>query len=364
MKYSVSPVVRVAVKPKNLNDMDKFVSGLQKMCTADPIVQVIKTETEHIVAGCGDLHIEICLKDLVEEYSGKDKIEIIKSDPIVPYKETVTSISTQVCMAKSQNKHNKFFMTAEPLNEELVTEIEEEKIKITDDHKELTRNLVENYDWDAHDAKKIWCFGPENTGANMVVDQTKQVQYLTKIRDLMENAFQWSSKEGVLAQECMRGIRFNLLEAEIHPDSVHRGGGQVIPTARRLYHSAQMTAQPRFQEPVYLVTINCPDEVINKIHGSFSIKRGVIFEEESIAGTPQVIIKGYLPVSESFGFSEFLRGQTSGKAFSQCTFSHWDIINSDPFDKKGKAFNITMDIRKRKGLKRELPILSDYVDKA
>jgi len=364
MKYSVSPVVRVAVRPKNPSDMEKFVSGLQKMCNADPIVQVIKTDTEHIVCGCGELHIEICLKDLVEEYCGKEKLEIIASAPIVPYKETVTSLSSQICMTKSANKHNKLFMNAEPLREELTVEIEEGTVKLTNDLKELSRKLIETYEWDAHDAKKIWCFGPDNIGPNIVVDQSKQVQYLNEIKDSMESAFQWSSKEGIIAEENMRGIKFNILDGELHSDSVHRGGGQIIPTARRLYHSAQLTAEPRYQEPVYLVVINCPSEVSNKIHGCFSVKRGVIFLEEEVFGTPQIIVKGYLPVSESFGFNEFLRSQTSGKAFPQSTFDHWETISSDPFDPKSKAYQITMDIRKRKGLKKELPILSDYIDKA
>ena len=111
MKYSVSPVVRVAVNAKNPADLPKLVSGLIKMSKADPLVQVINTETEHIICGSGELHLEICLKDLVEDYA---KIEITKSDPVVPYKETVTTKSSQVCMAKSPNKHNRLYVIAEP----------------------------------------------------------------------------------------------------------------------------------------------------------------------------------------------------------------------------------------------------------
>lgn len=364
MKYSVAPVVRYAIRPKNPADMEKFVSGLQKMSNADPIVQVIKTDTETIVAGCGELHLEICLKDLVEEYCGKEKLEIIKSDPIVPYKETVTSISSQVCMTKSPNKHNRLYMNAEPLHEDLTNDIENGIVKLTNDIKDTSRRLVETYEWDAHDSKKIWCFGPENSGPNIVVDQTKQVQFLNEIRDSMESSFQWASREGVISEENMRGIRFNILDVDLHADAVHRGGGQIIPTARRLYHAAEMSAQPRYQEPVYLVVINCPNDVSSKIYGCFSVRRGIVLSEEEVSGTPQVIIKGYLPVAESFGFNEFLRSQTSGQAFPQSSFDHWEIVNSDPFDVKGKAYQIAMDIRKRKGLKKEMPILSDYVDKA
>jgi elongation factor 2 len=124
-----------------------------------------------------------------------------------------------------------------------------------------------------------------------------------------------------------------------------------------------MTASPRFQEPVYLVDIATPNDVMNGIYQCFSQRRGVVFSEESVAGTPLLSIKAYLPVGESFGFTAHLRSLTSGQAFPQCVFDHWEVVNSDPFDLKGKAYAMTIAIRKRKGLKQELPVLADYIDK-
>jgi len=360
MKYSVSPVLRIAVNAKNPADLPKLVDGLKKMAKADPLVQVISTETEHIIAGCGELHLEICMKDLVEEYSN---IEIVKSEPVVPYKETATTASTQTCLAKSPNKHNKLFVIAEPLHENLTNDIENSVIRANDDIKVLSRHLIDKYDWDQHDARKLWVFGPENSGPNLLVDQTKAVQYLNEIRDSMESAFQWVTKEGVVAEEQMRGIRFNIMDVELHADAVHRGGAQIIPTARRVYYAAEYTAAPRFQEPIYLVDIATPNDVMNGVYQCFSQRRGVVFSEESVQGTPLLTVKAYLPVSESFGFTAHLRSLTSGQAFPQCVFDHWDTINQDPFDVKSKAFTITMAIRKRKGLKQELPNLNDYIDK-
>ena len=70
MKYSVSPVVRVAVEVKNASDLPKLVEGLRKLAKADPLVLCYTEESgEHIVAGCGELHVEICLKDLEEDYA-------------------------------------------------------------------------------------------------------------------------------------------------------------------------------------------------------------------------------------------------------------------------------------------------------
>ena len=126
MKYSVSPVVRVAVQPKFASDLPKLVEGLKKLSKSDPLVLCYTEESgEDIIAGCGELHVEICLNDLVNEYA---KCEIKKSDPVVTYKETVTDTSSQTCLSKSPNKHNRIYMVAEPLGEELTVGIEADDI--------------------------------------------------------------------------------------------------------------------------------------------------------------------------------------------------------------------------------------------
>jgi elongation factor 2 len=133
MKYSVSPVVRVAVEPKNASDLPKLVDGLKKLSKSDPLVLVITEESgEHVIAGCGELHIEICLKDLEEEFA---KCPIKKSDPVVTFKETVIEESSQVCLAKSPNKHNRVFMKCSPLGDDLSDDIENEEITSRQDPK-------------------------------------------------------------------------------------------------------------------------------------------------------------------------------------------------------------------------------------
>ena len=233
MKYSVSPVVRVAVEVKNASDLPKLVEGLRKLSKSDPLVVCTTEESgEHVIAGCGELHVEICLKDLEEEYA---KCPIKKGDPVVSYKETVIEDSSQTCLSKSPNKHNRIYCQAAPLGDELSLAIEDDKITSKQDLRERARKLQDDYEWDPNDAKKIWCFGPETTGPNMLVDVTKQVQYLQEIKDSMEAAFQWATKEGVMVDENMRGIRFNIMDVALHADAIHRGGGQIVPTARRVF---------------------------------------------------------------------------------------------------------------------------------
>ena len=181
MKFSVSPVVQVAVEVKNANDLPKLVEGLKRLSKSDPCVQSWIAESgEHIVAGAGELHLEICLNDLENEHAG---IPLKKSDPVVGYRETVQAESSMVALSKSQNKHNRLYVIAQPLDEDLCKEIETGKVNPRDDFKIRARHLADNYGWDVTDARKIWCFGPETTGPNLLVDVTKGVQYLNEIKD-------------------------------------------------------------------------------------------------------------------------------------------------------------------------------------
>merc|ERR1712070_16288 len=312
MKYSVSPVVKVAVKAKDGKDLPKLVEGLKKLSKSDPLVVCTTEESgEHVIAGCGELHVEICLKDLREEYA---QCDFIMSDPVVSYRETVTAASSQTCLSKSPNKHNRIYLIAEPMQDELAQAIEDGKAGPKAEAKERTKLLKDTFEWDANDATKIWAWGPETDGPNVVVDKTVGVQYLLEIKEHVNSAWQWISKEGPLCEENMRSVRMNLVDVTMHADSIHRGAGQIAPPMRRCSFAALMTGKPTLQEPVFLVEITCPAEAMSGVYSCMNLRRGCVFEENEREGTPLRQVKAYLPVAESFGFVAALRQQTSGQA--------------------------------------------------
>jgi len=360
MKFSVSPVVRVAVDCKNPADLPKLVEGLKRLAKSDPMVVIMTEESgEHIIAGAGELHLEICLKDLEEDHAC---IPIKKSDPVVSYRETVTAASSIQCLSKSPNKHNRLYMRAEPLGDELTDEIDEGIIKANQDLKERAA-LLSKHGWDANDSKKIWCFGPDRTGANLVVDVAKGVQYLNDIKDSIVAAFQFVAMDGPLCEENMRGVRFNIEDVVLHPDAIHRGGGQIIPTARRCFQAAALTASPALMEPVYICEIQTPEDSLGGIYSTLNRKRGVIFSEEKQPGTTIYTVKAHLPVNESFGFTSELRANTGGKAFPQCQFDHWQLFPGDPMDPASKPGILVTTIRTRKGRSPNIPALDHFIDK-
>ncbi|GJE89236.1 eukaryotic translation elongation factor 2 [Phanerochaete sordida] len=361
MKFSVSPVVQVAVEVKNAADLPKLVEGLKRLSKSDPCVQAFTSPAgEHIVAGPGELHLEICLKDLEEDHAG---VPLKISEPVVGYRETVKASSSIVALSKSQNKHNRLYASASPLGDELTQAIEAGRVSARDDFKARARVLADEYGWDVTDARKIWCFGPDTTGANLLVDATKGVQYMNEIKDSCVAAFQESTQAGVLAGEALRGVRFNVLDATLHTDAIHRGGGQIIQAARRVCHAAHLLADPGLQEPVYLVEIQCPEGAIGGIYSVLNRRRGQVVSEEQRAGTPMFTVKAFLPVMESFGFNTDLRAATSGQAFPQMVFDHWELMNGSPLEKDSKLEAVVKAIRTRKGMSPEIPPLDHFHDK-
>lgn len=362
MKFSVSPVVQRSVAVKNAQDLPKLVEGLKRLSKSDPCVLTIINESgEHIVAGAGELHLEICLNDLENDHAG---VPLTISDPVVAYRETVSGTSSMTALSKSPNKHNRIYMIAEPLGEEVSLAIEGGKITPRDDIKTRARLMADDFGWDVTDARKIWCFGPDATGPNLLVDQTKAVQYLNEIKDSVVSGFQWASREGPVAEEPMRAIRFNIMDVTLHADAIHRGGGQVIPTARRVLYASALLAEPALMEPVFLVEIQVPESAMGGVYGVLTRRRGHVFGEEQRPGTPLFTIKAYLPVMESFGFNAALREGTGGQAFPQLVFDHWEKLpGGSPLDGTSKVGIIVQEMRKRKGLKVEVPGYENYYDK-
>ncbi|MCI18268.1 elongation factor 2-like, partial [Trifolium medium] len=118
MKFSVSPVVSVAVTCKVASEVPKLVDGLKRLAKSDPMVVCTMSDTgEHIVAAAGELHLEICLKDLQDDFMNGAEISI--SDPIVSFRETVLEKSSHIVMSKSPNRHNRLYMEARPMEEGL-----------------------------------------------------------------------------------------------------------------------------------------------------------------------------------------------------------------------------------------------------
>ncbi|KAJ2456666.1 translation elongation factor 2, partial [Coemansia sp. RSA 2424] len=327
IKFSVSPVVQVAVSVANPKDLPKLVEGLKRLSRSDPCVQCHSSTTgEFIVAGASELHLGACLKDL-EYYAWT---VITKSEPFVKYYETVLAKSSGVAMAKSPNKHNCLYLSAEPIQEELAILVDNGEIAADDNSKERAHRLVKEFEWNANDAHKIWAFGSKSNGANLLVDMTAGLQYVNEIRDHCVTGFMSAVSNGPCAEEQMRGCRFNVLDATLHADAIHRGASQISPPMRRAIYGAMLLAEPSLQEPVYLAEVQSTMDKASSVHALIRSRRGKVTEESQKPGTSLCIIKALLPVAESFGIAENLSNSTSGLATIRIVaLDHWVTMVSN-----------------------------------
>jgi len=363
MKYSVSPVVRVAVECTNASDLPKLMEGLKRLAKSDPLVQCLTAPTgEHIIAGAGELHLEICLKDLREDFMKGAPVKM--SEPVVSFCETVTETNEKDVVGKSPNKHNRVYMTAEPLGDDFVKAMDDGDIDVMGEMKTRARFMADNLGWDVTEARQIWAFGcPPDALANVMVNCTKGVSYLLEVKDSFVGAFIQATAEGILCGEVMRGIRFNVNDVTLHADAIHRGAGQLMPPIKRAMFGCQIGAGPAIMEPMYQCSITVPNSAVSGVFSTLNARRGSVENKEDRAGTPLCVITAFLPVLESFGFTGVLRQNTGGQAFPQMIFSHWQMVPGSPYDEGSQCEGICNTVRKRKGLKAEMPAFADYYDK-
>lgn len=366
MKFSVAPVVRIAVEcaPR---DLPGLVNGLKNLAKSDPLVKCFTSQNgENVIAGAGELHLDICLKTL-RAYAD---CEIRSSDPVVSCREGISSQTGEnnsypdVMVSKSANKHNRIYARAEPISEELCSAIDLKEVTPLMNKLDREHILADNFGWDRNHTKKIWTFGAEpDSLPNVLVDTTRQVDYLHEAKDHIVAAFQSVTKAGVLCQEPIRGMRVNLRDVMLHADVVHRGGGSLIPCARRAFFACQIASSPVLFEPLYLVNITVPLGQMNGVFEALASRRGEIIAVQPREGTPLVNIQAHLPIRESFGFTELLRAKTGGSAFPQMKFEGWKEVSGNPMEEGTNGYNILMETRERKDMNLCVPDFSKYYDR-
>ncbi len=347
INYVSEPVIKMAIEPKHPKDLPKLVEVLRKLTIEDPnlVIKIDEESGETIISGMGVLHLEIATS-LIKD-SG---IDIITSQPLINYRETVQK-STEPIMAKSPNRHNKIFMSVEPLENNIADMIRNGKLNELKDKKEIIKTLREN-GWDSDRARNVMKIDPRG---NIMVNGTKGVQYIQESSDSILSGFDEVLKEGPLAKEQVRNCKFIFTHFVPHEDTAHRGLSQLGPASRRACLGSFLMADPTILEPVLGIEIRVPQDMIGNVATAISGKRGKIIDmkQKSIIS----IITGEIPASETFDLAEVLRGQTAGKAIWNTHFKNWTQIP------KSLQPQIIAEIRKRKGLNVEPPKASEFIDR-
>jgi len=347
IKYVSEPVVTIAIEPKHPKDLPKLVEALRRITVEDPnlIVKINEETGETLLSGMGVLHLEIATSLILET-----GLEITTTQPLINYRETIRNSAGPI-MSKSPNKHNKIFMRIEPLGEEIIELIKNGQIHEDLERKQMAKLLREK-GWSADEAKKV---SAVDISGNILVDETKGVQFIQESMDSIRSGFDDVIHSGPIAHETLRGVKFVLHHFVPHEDPAHRGLAQLMPAARRAMLGSMLLADPALLEPILGMEIKCPQEQIGTVAGILSGKRGKLLNVEQKGVIS--IIQGEVPASETFDLSEVMRGGTAGKALWNTYFKNWQVVPQSIFK------TIVNDVRKRKGLNPEPPTADEFVDK-
>lgn len=366
-------VIKLAIEPLNPSDLPKMVEGLRRISKSYPISRTrVEESGEHIVFGTGELYLDCIMHDLRHVYSD---IELKVADPVVGFRETVVNRSSIKCFGETTNKRNKLTMITEPLEKGLADDLETGLVELSKWSLSKVSNYFQNrYNWDLLAARSVWALGASSTrGPNLLVDDTlcREVDktVLNYCKSSIIQGFQWAMREGPLCEEPVRSIKVKILDTTLAEKAIYRGGGQIIPTTRRVVHTSIVTATPRLMEPIYRLEIQCYGDIANGIHPIVTKRRGHILNNFPVPGSPLNRIHAFLPVIDSFGFETDLRLISQGQAMVHAVFDHWAIVPGDPLDKSivlhplepsptpHLAREFMIKTRRRKGLSEDIGIV-------
>ena len=345
LEHISEPVVTVAVEAKSTKDLPKLIEVLRQVGKEDPTVRIeINEETgEHLVSGMGELHLEV-----IGYRIGEKGVDIQTSEPIVVYRETVKKLSPQV-EGKSPNKHNRFYITVEPLEDSVYNAIQDGDLKEGRVKGKEAANDFMEHGLDKEEARRVWSVHNRSIFLNM----TRGIQYLDEVKELLLEGFESTLQHGPLGEEISMGLKFKLNDAKLHEDAVHRGPAQVLPAIRNAILGAMTLADPALLEPMQNVVIDTPNDYMGSCTREIQNRRGQIVNMGQEGDMARIESK--VPVAEMFGFAGDIRSAAEGR----CLWST-ELAGFDPLPRELQN-QIVREIRQRKGLSPEPFPTSHYL---
>lgn len=343
IKHIYEPVVTKSIEPKNAMELPKLIECLKQLSREDTtlIVKINQETGEYLVSGLGELHLEAKVERKLKELG----IEVVMSPPIVVYREAIFEKSPEV-EGKSPNKHNKLYMTVEPLEDSVYQAMVDgelpSEMQVKAKNIELFKKFAEK-GMDYDEAKSIALI----YNKSVFMDQTKGVQFLNEVIEMVYDGFKEVLDDGPLAREPCMKLKVILHDVDLHEDPVHRGQGQIIPAAKWGIRQAMLRANATVLEPRQIVRIDVPQELIGNVTREVENRRGQIQDMKEERGV--TILTAKIPVSETFGFDAALKSATGGRGFYNVIETTFEKLPRELFEKTIKG------IRKRKGLPEEIP---------
>ncbi|MEW9672301.1 elongation factor G [Ammoniphilus sp. 3BR4] len=273
------PVISVAIEPKTKADQDKMGIALMKLSEEDPTFKTFTDEEtgQTIISGMGELHLDIIVDRMKREF----KVEANVGAPQVAYKETFRSA------AKVEGKF----------------------VRQSGGRGQFGHVWVE--------------FEPLEAGAgfefvNKIVGGVVPREYIPAVQAGIEE----SMKNGVLAGYPLLDLRATIVDGSYHDVDSSEMAFKVAGSLA--LKEAGKKCNPVLLEPMMKVEVVVPEEYMGDIMGDISSRRGRIEGMEARAGAQ--VIRGFVPLSEMFGYATNLRSRTQGRGNYTMTFDHYEEV--------------------------------------
>ena len=280
------PVIEIAIEPKTKAGQEKMGIALAKLAEEDP---TFKTYTNHdtgqtIIAGMGELHLDIIVDRLLREF----KVEANVGKPQVSYKETLTQpADVDYKYAKQSGGRGQYGHV---------------KIKV------YPREPGAGYEF-----------------KNSIVGGAIPKEYIPKIDEGIQEAMQ----TGILAGYQVVDVGVELYDGSYHEVDSSEMAFKIAGSMA--FKEASKKAGPVLLEPIFKVDVTVPEEYMGDIIGDISSRRGRIEGSEMLNGT--VIVRGFVPLSEMFGYATDLRSKTQGRGVYVMQMDHFEQLPKNLLDK-------------------------------
>lgn len=283
------PVIEIAIEPKTKAGQEKMGVALSKLAEEDPTFKTYTNEEtgQTIIAGMGELHLEIIVDRLLREF----KVEANVGKPQVSYKETITQLAdVDYKYAKQSGGHGQYGHV---------------KIKL------YPREPGEGFEF-----------------KSTIVGGAIPKEYIPKIEDGIRDAM----NTGPLAGYQIMDVGVELYDGSYHEVDSSEMAFKIAATMA--FREAAKKAKPVLLEPVFKVEVTVPDEYMGDVIGDISSRRGRIEGSDMRSGA--VAIRGYVPLSEMFGYATDLRSKTQGRGVYVMQFDHFEKLPESLLDKINK----------------------------
>ena len=344
IEHISEPVITKSIEAQKMDDLPKLIEVLQQVSKEDPTINVeINEDTgEHLISGQGELHLEV-ITQRIERNQG---IPVRTGEPIVVYREAPTTDSDEV-QGISPNRHNRFYISLEPLSEEIVDSLKLGEATM-DMPEQERREALQEAGMDKDTSQNV----EHIIGTNIFIDDTKGIQHLNETMELILEGVEEALEDGPLAAEPVQGALLRLHDARLHEDAIHRGPAQVIPAVREAVHRSLIDGEVRLLEPIQDVRIDVPSEHMGAASGEIQGRRGRV--DDMYQEGDLMVVEGIAPVEEMIGFSSDIRSATEGRASWNTENAGFRVMADNLQGEK------IIEIRERKGMKTELPESINY----